>query len=178
MAKQQKQRWTMALKVRDVLAAGVGREVMPTLSQFITDYSANDSGEVEIEYGWMAHVLGICERTVRRHVEALVEAGLVARIHRTRDRTGPAWGVGTSGGPYCPHRRREGAGTSRKAARATRRGAVRSPVGAPPDMGVLVAHIRDLDIYPPLWSPPKDDQYASSAREALATLSSWAGVKS
>ena len=173
MAKQQQQRWTMALKVRDLLAAGVGREVMPTL-QLITDYSANDGGEVQIEYGWMAHVLGVCERTIRRHVDQLVEAGLVERVHRTRDGRGRlgAWLL------RVVHIARVAAGKGRR--RGEKRSGRRAGGGEAASciagqrttghQGAGGSYKRSRRMSPPIVPPTEDEQYAGDARRAMAEI--------
>ena len=173
--KQQTQRWTMALKARDVLAAGVGREVIPTM-QLVTDYSANNSGNVKIDYGWMAQVLGVCERTVRRHVEALVEAGLLARIHRTRDRRGRygAWvlrvvHIAQIAAERVQGRAEKGRGRRGKDGKtASQRTTGHERTGG--------LYKRSRHISPPL-SPPSDE-HAGDAKRALDVLRSWTEVAS
>src|SRR3712207_6880973 len=67
--------------------AGVGLHVLPTYLCLL-DHCNSKTGRAWPSINRMATILGLCRRTVERHMKDLVEAGLVLRNDQQRGRRG------------------------------------------------------------------------------------------
>jgi DNA-binding MarR family transcriptional regulator len=67
--------------------AGVGLHVLPTYLCLL-DHCNSKTGRAWPSINRMANILGLCRRTVERHMRQLVEAGLVLRNDQQRGRRG------------------------------------------------------------------------------------------
>lgn len=66
---------------------GVGLHVLPTYWALV-DHGNNRTGVCWPSINRLASILGVCRRTVERHLEALVSAGLVLKSAQRRGRRG------------------------------------------------------------------------------------------
>ena len=67
--------------------AGVGLHVLPTYLCLL-DHCNSKTGRAWPSINRMANILGLCRRTVERHMRQLVDAGLVLRNDQKRGRRG------------------------------------------------------------------------------------------
>jgi hypothetical protein len=67
--------------------AGVGLHVLPTYLCLL-DHCNSKTGRAWPSINRMANILGLCRRTVERHMRQLVDAGLVLRNDQQRGRRG------------------------------------------------------------------------------------------
>ena len=67
--------------------AGVGLHVLPTYLALL-DHSDNQTGRAWPSINRLANILGLCRRTVERHLQALQSAGLVLSNGQSRGRRG------------------------------------------------------------------------------------------
>ena len=67
--------------------AGVGLHVLPTYLCLL-DHCSSKTGRAWPSINRMATILGLCRRTVERHMRQLVDAGLVLRNDQQRARRG------------------------------------------------------------------------------------------
>jgi DNA-binding transcriptional ArsR family regulator len=78
-----KPKFTRIPKVRDLVAAGVPAEAIPTYCA-LTDYANNKTGLCWPKMETLAKTLGRSVRTVQRHLHLLKELGLVEFVERRR----------------------------------------------------------------------------------------------
>jgi hypothetical protein len=67
--------------------AGLGLHVLPTFL-CVLDHCDNRTGTAWMSINRIAKILGVCRRTVERHMNDLCSAGLVLRNHQQRGRRG------------------------------------------------------------------------------------------
>lgn len=67
--------------------AGVGLHVLSTY-HVLCDHANNDTGRAWPSVNRIAAILGVCRRTVERHIKALVSAGLVLSNGQSRGKRG------------------------------------------------------------------------------------------
>ncbi len=67
--------------------AGCGLHVLPTYLALL-DHCDNKTGRAWPSINRLSDILGLCRRTVERHIKALCEAGLVLRNDQQRGRRG------------------------------------------------------------------------------------------
>jgi DNA-binding transcriptional ArsR family regulator len=78
-----KPKFTRIPKVRDLIAAGVPAEAIPTYCA-LTDYANNKTGLCWPKMETLAKTLGRSVRTVQRHLHLLKELGLIDFVERRR----------------------------------------------------------------------------------------------
>jgi hypothetical protein len=78
-----KPKFTRIPKVRDLVAAGVPVEAIPTYCA-LTDYANNKTGLCWPKMETLAKLLGRSVRTVQRHLHLLKELGLIEFVERRR----------------------------------------------------------------------------------------------
>ena len=87
----QKRKFTRIPKAEDLIPqlreAGVGLHVLPTYLALI-DHADNRTGRAWPSINRLADMLGLCRRTVERHLQALQSAGLVLSNGQGRGRRG------------------------------------------------------------------------------------------
>lgn len=67
--------------------SGVGLHVLPTY-HVLCDHANNDTGRAWPSVNRIASILGVCRRTVERHIKDLVSAGLVLSNGQSRSKRG------------------------------------------------------------------------------------------
>lgn len=86
-----KKKFSRVEKLEDLVPrlreAGLGLHVLPTYHVLI-DHADNKTGRCWPSVNRIAEILGICRRTVERHIKALQEAGLVLSNGQGRGRRG------------------------------------------------------------------------------------------
>ncbi len=86
-----KQKFNRIPKTEDLIPqvreAGVGLHVLPTYLCLL-DHCNSRTGRAWPSINRMAKILGLCRRTVERHMRQLVDAGLVLRNDQQRGRRG------------------------------------------------------------------------------------------
>ena len=86
-----KQKFTRMPKADELVpqlrSAGIGLHVLPTYLCLL-DHCNSKTGRAWPSINRMANILGLCRRTVERHMRQLVEAGLVLRNDQQRGRRG------------------------------------------------------------------------------------------
>ena len=78
-----KPKFTRIPKVRDLVAAGVPVEAIPTYCA-LTDYANNKTGLCWPKMETLARTLGRSVRTIQRHLHLLKEKGLIEFVNRRR----------------------------------------------------------------------------------------------
>jgi DNA-binding transcriptional ArsR family regulator len=78
-----KPKFTRIPKMRDLIAAGVPAEAIPTYCA-LTDYANNKTGLCWPKMETLARTLGRSVRTVQRHLHLLKELGLIEFVERRR----------------------------------------------------------------------------------------------
>ncbi len=86
-----KQKFTRMPKADELVpqlrSAGIGLHVLPTYLCLL-DHCNSKTGRAWPSINRMANILGLCRRTVERHMKDLVAAGLVLRNDQQRGRRG------------------------------------------------------------------------------------------
>jgi hypothetical protein len=86
-----KRKFNRVPKTEDLIpqlrAASVGLHVLPTY-MCLLDHCNSKTGRAWPSINRMAKILGLCRRTVERHLNDLCSAGLVLRNHQQRARRG------------------------------------------------------------------------------------------
>jgi hypothetical protein len=67
--------------------AGIGLHVLPTYL-CVLDHADNKTGRAWMSLNRIAGILGVCRRTVERHMKQLCAAGLILRNHQQRGKRG------------------------------------------------------------------------------------------
>jgi DNA-binding transcriptional MocR family regulator len=86
-----RRKFTRIPKVEDLIPqlreAGIGLHVLPTYHALL-DHADNKTGRAWPSINRLADMLGLCRRTVERHLQALQRAGLVLSNGQSRGRRG------------------------------------------------------------------------------------------
>jgi hypothetical protein len=85
------QRFTRIPKQADLVPqlreAGIGLHVLPTYL-CVLDHADNETGRAWMSINRIASILGVCRRTVERHMKLLCNAGLILRNYQQRGKRG------------------------------------------------------------------------------------------
>lgn len=78
-------KFTRILKTTELIAAGVPVEAIPAYC-CLADHANNENGLCWPKMQTLADILGLCVRTIQRHLQALSAAGVIEFVERRRVR--------------------------------------------------------------------------------------------